>query len=108
MMAPTGDRFFRCSYRSLDLRCFRRVDHLSQVSSRTYYDDLWVAPIGRLQARPACRMRGLGSTPVPLSFVLYAEQHVPMPTKRASYLILTAGPSWPALPSPCETQLPLK
>src|SRR5216684_3162063 len=101
MMAPTGDRFFKCSYRSLELRCFRRADHLSQVSSQTYYDDLWVAPIGRFQAHLACRMRGSGSTPVPSSLVLYSEQHVPMPTKRASYLILTAGPSGAALSSPC-------
>src|SRR5260370_20987125 len=102
MMAPTGDRFFKCRYGRLGFGCFGRADHLSQVSSQTYYDDLWVAPIGRLQAHLACRMRGLGSTPVPSSLVLHNEQHVPMPTKRASYLILTAGPSGAALSSPCE------
>jgi hypothetical protein len=67
MMAPTDDLFFRCSYPSLEPPCFRRIDHLSQVWSRTYCDDLWVAPLGRLQAHLACRMSGLGSTPVPSS-----------------------------------------
>ena len=57
MMAPTGDRFFRCSYRSLELRCFRRADHLSQVSSRARCDTLGVAPLGRLQTRLVCRRR---------------------------------------------------
>jgi hypothetical protein len=67
MMAPTDDLFFRRSYPSLEPPCFRRIDHLSQVWSRTYCDDLWVAPIGRLQAHLACRMSGLGSTPIPSS-----------------------------------------
>src|SRR5215472_31306 len=67
MMAPTDDLFFGCSYPSLEPPCFRRKDHLSQVWSRAYCGDLWVAPIGRLQAHLACRMSGLGSTPVPSS-----------------------------------------
>src|SRR5712691_1494198 len=66
MMAPTDDLFFRCSYHSLKLPRLRRTDHLSQVSSRAHCDTLWVAPLGRLQARLACRMSRLGSTPVPL------------------------------------------
>src|SRR5690349_11062043 len=65
MMAPTGVLFFRRSYHSLRLHRVRRTDHPSQVSSRACYDTLWVAPLGRLQARLACRMSRLGSTPIP-------------------------------------------
>jgi hypothetical protein len=65
MMARTDDLFLRCSYPSLRPHRIRRTDHLSQVSSRAFYDTLWVAPLGRLQARLACRMSKLGSTPVP-------------------------------------------
>jgi hypothetical protein len=35
-----------------------------KAGSRTEYDNLWVAPIGRLQACLACRMSGVVSTPV--------------------------------------------
>ena len=35
-----------------------------KAGSRTECDNLWVAPIGRLQACLACRMSGVVSTPV--------------------------------------------
>src|SRR2546430_2670381 len=66
MMAASSDLLFWCSYHSLRLRRIWRTVHLSQVSSRALCDTLWVAPLGRLQARLACRMSRLGSTPVPL------------------------------------------
>src|SRR6266700_2223491 len=66
MMALTDDLFLKCSYPSPKRLCVRRTDHLSQVSSRALCDTLWVAPLGRIQARLACRMSRLGSTPVPL------------------------------------------
>ena len=68
MMAPTDDLFLRCSYPSLRPLCVRRTDHLSQVSSRAHCDTLWVAPLGRLQARLACRMSRLVSTPITSPF----------------------------------------
>src|SRR5258708_9424579 len=82
MMAPTDDLFFWRSYHSLLLHCPRRTDHLSQVSSRAYCDTLWVAPLGRLQARLACRMSRLGSTPVPS----------PLAKQRAAFRGVTRAP----------------
>ena len=55
---------------SLRPHCLRRTDHLSQVSSRTRCDTLGVAPLGRLQARLACRMSRRVSTPVTSSFAV--------------------------------------
>src|SRR5512135_1659214 len=68
MMALTGDLFLRCSYHSLRLPRVRRTGHLSQVSSRALCDTLWVALLGRIQARLACRMRRLVYTPITSPF----------------------------------------
>jgi hypothetical protein len=57
MMALTDDLSIGCSYLCLYRKRYRRRDHLSQVWTLTSYDDLWVAPLGRIQTRLVCRGR---------------------------------------------------
>jgi hypothetical protein len=56
-MALTDDLSIGCSYLYLSRKRYRRRDHLSQVWTLTSYDDLWVAPLGRIQTRLVCRGR---------------------------------------------------
>lgn len=56
-MALTDDLSIGCSYLCLSRKRYRRRDHLSQVWTLTSYDDLWVAPLGRIQTRLVCRRR---------------------------------------------------
>ena len=74
MMAPTDDWLFKCSYPSLEPRCFRRADHLSQVSSRTYCDTLWVGsyrPVTGTSCLPYERIRFY---PCTIVLGLYSDQ----------------------------------
>jgi len=52
----------------LKLRCSRPTKRLSQVSSSIRCDDLWGAPLGRMQPFLACRKRRMVYTPVTIAF----------------------------------------
>ena len=56
-MALTSDLSIGRSCLYLHRKRYRRRDHLSQVWSLTFCDDLRVAPLGRLQTRLVCQRR---------------------------------------------------
>ncbi len=67
LLLPSSGASYPSSQR---LRCGRRRQ-LSQVSPLALCDDLWVAPLGRVQTRLVCRRERLVSTPLTSAFVGY-------------------------------------